>query len=122
MIKFRAPVSLLNLFDNSWIMSRMSMRLRLPKTNLQKSKVNFVFSGSLMWNNLIYRLLETCPPGPTGLIVPGSIPCSDMNTPISFVKNKLKSILLNTQEVDTLGYFDKNRSIEWNRENFYVFR
>ena len=115
-VKFRTPISVFEMFHPSLRESNISMRL--PKINLDISKINFMFSASLIWNKLIGTLLNKCLPGPTGLMVPGSSACSDMSTPISYVKNKLKNILLHTQKLDTHSQFDKSRSKEWNAENF----
>lgn len=121
-IKSGDPISIVYLFDRTWIRSCTSMRLRLPRTNSEKYKVNFVFSGSLIWNSLIYKLLTKCVPSLSGIIIPGSMPCSDIHsTPVSHIKNRLRSILLDIQLVDTVGHFDHHRSIEWNPENFYNY-
>ena len=82
--------------------------LILPKVNLDISKQNFVFSASLIWNSVIDKLLNKCSPNPNGIMIPGSSSCSDMSAPISVIKTRLKSILLNTQKTDSLG-----RTGEW---------
>ena len=120
-IKFSAPASLLELFDMKYISSRMQFRMHLPTFNLMKSKRNFVYTGSVMWNNLISKILDKDTPGDTGVIVPGSSTTSDLRAPIGFVKQRLKSILLKTQSYDTIGEFDKSRAVEWNPENTYKF-
>ena len=122
-IKSGTPITMLYLFDRKWIRSCQSLRLRVPKTTLDKYKINFVYSGSLIWNSLIYKTLTKCTPSSTGIITPGSEACSDIHsTPVSHIKNQLKSVLLSTQLVDTAGSIDRSKSVEWNQENFYDFR
>ena len=122
-LKLRVPYPLFDLFDTNWIRSSSSMRLRLPLTMLDKTKANFVYSGCLIWNKLINRLLEDCLPGDTLVIVPGSCPYTDLyTTPISFVKTKLKCMLIDVQKKNSFGNTDKQRSSEWNMENFFTFR
>ena len=120
-LKFSAPVSLLELFDMKYISSRMQFRLNLPSFNLMKSKRNFVYNGSVMWNNLISKILDKDAPGETGIILPLSSNTSDLRAPIAFVKKRLKSVLLKTESYDTVGEFDSCRSSEWNPENTYKF-
>ena len=87
------PISLYELFNISPRTTNLLMCL--PKINLVLSKQNFVFSGTLIWNNLIGKLLNKSSPGENGMIVPGSSECSDVSAPISFIKKKLKEFRVN---------------------------
>ena len=108
-VKFRAPFSVFELFNPS--PRNTNLLMCLPKINLDLSKYNFVFSASLIWNSLIGGLLEKCSPNSAGIMVPGSSEFSDTTTPISYIKKKLKNILLDTQK---LGEND-----EWTAENYF---
>ena len=119
-VKLRSPISVFEMFHPSLRDSNTLMLL--PRINLGISKINFVFSASLMWNKLIGTLLNRCFPNPAGIMVPGSYENSDMSTPISYIKNKLKNMLLHTQKLDTQSQFDKSRLKEWNLENFFDFQ
>ena len=81
----------------------------MPKINHDISKVNFVFSLSLMWNSLISKVLNTSVPENNGILVTGSSKNSDMSAPIQFVKAKLKNVLLEHQKAgDTLDWIPVN--------------
>ena len=87
-IKFHEPISIFNLFMLS--NRSNSMLLRLPMCRLEASQQNFVYKSSLLWNALIEKLLNKCEPSVGGLIIPGSSTNSDMCTPKSIIRNKLK--------------------------------
>ena len=109
-IKYRVPISLYELFLPSPRISNFLMCL--PKVNLDISKQNFVFSGSLIWNSIIGDLLNKCLPNESGIMVPGS---SDLAAPISIIKNRLKNNLLKIQQLETPG-----RSKEWMPNNNFT--
>ena len=75
--------------------------LHLPDVDLDISMRNFVFSSSSIWNKLVGFILEknvlTCLRGDEYVIIVGSTPNSDLCAPIHFVKNELKTYLLNKQ-------------------------
>lgn len=108
-IKFHAPISVFNLFIQS--NRNSSLLLRLPKVNLESSQHNFVYKSSLYWNGLIEKLLNKCELSDRGIIVPGSSKNSDMCTPKSIVKTKLKGFLLDSQGGGDL--------VNWAPSNFY---
>ena len=116
-IKYRTPISLFELFCLS--PRNTNLLMLLPRINLDLSKLNFVFSASLIWNSLIGALLNRCFPNPIGIMVPGSSECSNISAPISYSKDKLKNILFGIQKLDTQSQFDKSKSKEWNIENFF---
>ena len=116
-VKYRIPISLLELFNMS---PRSSNFLMIqPKINLEISKHNFVFGGSSIWNSVIGKLLNKSSPNEAGTMIQGSAPCSDLSAPISIIKKKLKNLLLSTQKINT--QFDNSRSKEWNDENFFKY-
>jgi hypothetical protein len=86
----------------------------LPKINLEIARCNFLFRASWLWNNLTVKLFTKCTPNDSGVMVPGSTPFSDMTTPISIVKRKLKNILLETQKQSPDDSLVKN----WSMCNF----
>jgi hypothetical protein len=89
--------------------------MRLPRVNLDISKQNFVFGGSLIWNRIIGDLLNKCLPNEYGIMVPGSSDCSDLAAPISIIKNRLKDNLFKVQRLETPG-----RSMEWMPNNNFT--
>jgi hypothetical protein len=109
-MKQRVPISLCELFNPSPRVTNLLMCL--PKVNLEISKQNFVFNGSLIWNSIIGDVLNKCLPNENGIMVPGSSECSDLSAPISFVKNRLKDILFKVQLLETPG-----RANEWMPNN-----
>ena len=111
-IKCHTPISLFNLFRPG--QRDTNFRLFLPKINLDISKVNFVFSSSLMWNSLISKVLNTSVPENNGILVTGSSKNSDMSAPIQFVKAKLKNVLLEYQKSgDTPDWIPVNFFNPW---------
>ena len=115
-MKYRIPISLFQMFCPS--PRTMNFLMLLPKINLEVSRLNFVFSASSIWNSLIGKLLNRCLPNSNGILVPGSSKCSDLTAPISYIKEKLKHILLRAQKLDVEYQFDQSNSKEWNPSNF----
>ena len=97
-LKFESPISLRQLFkftdSNN---SKRNMNLLLPRPKFDMSKSNFIFKSSSIWNKLHPNIFTKCEPCKDGLIIPGSTPNSDLGAPISFVKSKLKAMLLSSQ-------------------------
>ena len=98
-LKTFTPVSLYNLFSQGC--RDGSFLLLLPSVTLDISKYNFVFRACTIWNSLIEHMLEKSLPVETGkykgIIITGSSENSDFCAKMSFVKNKLKTHLLNEQ-------------------------
>ena len=94
-LKTRTPISLYSLFNKG--LRDTNFMVLLPEVKLSISKNNFVFKSSSLWNELIELILEKSLPNKKGVIVKGSIPNSDLCATIPFVKNKLKSLLLDRQ-------------------------
>ena len=96
-LKYRCPISLYELFI---IAPRSEKQLLiLPKINLERSKQNFVFTSTLIWNKHIVTLLNlknVCP-SESGIVIPGSKENSDLSASICVIKNKLKALLLQIQ-------------------------
>ena len=112
-IKYRIPISLYDLFSQS--PRTTNSLVLLPKINLEISRCNFLFSASMLWNSLIIRLLNKCFPNDSGIMVPGSSLFSDITTPISIIKRKLKALLIDTQKLSP----DEFRDREWSLYNFF---
>jgi hypothetical protein len=110
--KHRTPISLYELFTVS--LRTVNSLVLLPKINLEIARCNFLFRASWLWNNLTVKLFTKCTPNDSGVMVPGSTPFSDMTTPISIVKRKLKNILLETQKQSPDDSLVKN----WSMCNF----
>ena len=106
-LKIQSPVSLYNLFFQG---SRdANFLMLLPIVSLDISKNNFLFNACKIWNSLIGDLLEKSLPLEEGkykgTIIQGSSKNSDFCAPISIIKNKLKSHLLDQQS--------SGDSVEW---------
>ena len=100
LLKYNVPKSLSKLFTKS---SRDHIRtLILPNVGIEKSKHNFVFSGSLNWNKIVNHVFEKCIPlssGPNkGILIPGSSKNSDFSASTASIKSKVKKYILNQQE------------------------
>jgi hypothetical protein len=95
-LKFHIPVSLFDLF----ILSSRGDKptILLPNVNLDISKKNFVFKGSVIWNKLFSKIFNKCMAQPSGLVIPGSDLNSDLAGSIGVIKSRLKSLLLDDQK------------------------
>lgn len=109
-LKERQPISLANMFQPSF--RNTSRILLIPLCNYENTKQNFVHKASNIWNSLIDKVLNKCDPNVKNIIIPGSSENSDLSSPISVVKNRVKTILLDTQHQVIPG-----REIEWLPEN-----
>ena len=58
------------------------------------------------------KVLDRCDPNSNNIVIPGSNANSDLSTPISVVKNRVKAILYDAQNRVTPG-----RKMEWLPEN-----
>ena len=100
-LKEHLPISLSSLFTMST--RSTSHFIRIPHFNLDLSKNNFLCRASMIWNSLIDKVLDSCAPGEDNIVIPGSRKCSDLSSPISVIKNRVKTILFQTQQVEVLG-------------------
>ena len=110
--KYRTPISLYELFHQS--PRTTNSLVLLPKINLEISRCNFLFRASTLWNTLSVKLFNKCSPNDSGMIVPGSSLFSDITTPISIIKRKLKALLIDAQKLSPDGSSDR----EWSICNF----
>ena len=76
--------------------SRDNLLVKLP-LRLDVSQYNFVNRCSFIWNKFIGKVMEKNKPESDGTLIPGSAENSDLFTPIHFVKNKLRNMLLTHQ-------------------------
>ena len=93
--KDHTPISVYDLFN---LGHRHNLLINLPPIRLNVSQYNFVYQCSLLWNKYIGKVLEKSIPESNGILILGSTENSDLCTPIPFIKNKLKSILLEYQK------------------------
>ena len=112
-MKARQPMSLVELFQPSY--RNTSNTMLLPKHTLEMTKHNFAYNGSYMWNGLIGNVLDKCEPNKDNIMIPGSSKYSDLSTPITIIKNRLKDHLFNVQKIKTPG-----RPNEWMPNNFWA--
>ena len=94
-MKDHTPISVYDLFNSG---HRHNLLINLPPMHLNVSQYNFVHQCSLLWNKYIGLVLEKSIPESNGILILGSAENSDFCTPIPFIKNKLKSILLECQK------------------------
>ena len=113
-VKYRTPISVYELFCQSPRPTNFLMLL--PKINLEVSRCNFIFKASTLWNTLIVQLLNKCSPNDHGIMVPGSSLFSDITTPTSIIKRKLKAVLIGIQKLNPVESHEK----EWTRYNFFL--
>ena len=86
----------------------------VPKVNLDLQKKNFGFQASCIWNSINKKVLnQNLLQNKDGILIPGSTFGSDITTPLSVIKRKLRDVLLETQNLDSL------ESEEWYPKNFY---
>ena len=112
LIKYRTPISLFSLLQNS--PSDTNMLLMIPKVNLDLQKKNFIFQASCIWNSINKKVFNQClQKNKNGVLIPGSTFGSDIATPISVIKRNLRDVLLETQNSDALN------SDDWLPANFY---
>ena len=62
-----------------------------------KNEHNFVFKSIQTWNEMLKKILVEIEPNEMGIMVPGSIKNSDLTAAIGFIKNKLKNLLIASQ-------------------------
>ena len=95
-MKFSTPISMRNLIK---LLPRSEkLKVEVPLARLDVSQQNFAFKCSQIWNNLLPEVLEKCKPSENGVIIPGSASNSDLAASSSFVKRKLRNILLSHQK------------------------
>ena len=121
-LKYKIPKTVYNMFtDSPRSNDGINMLLLLPKIHTELEKSTFVFQASLIWNAVIEKVMNKCITNKDGILVPGSVECSDLAAPISTIKNKLLDILLNTQKVDTAKEAGWQKNVEWHDENFFKY-
>ena len=112
LLKYKSPVSLFELLENS--PNDTNMQLMIPIVTLNLARNNFIFQAPCIWNSMNKKVLNQCLlTNKDGVLIPGSTFGSDITTPITVIKRKLRDVLLNTQASDPL------ESDDWCPKNFY---
>ena len=96
LLKFQSPTSIREQFTLRY--RNHSLNLILPRVSLDKTKKSFIFKSATTWNKMFPYILNKCEAEKSGIIIPGSAVNSDLSAQISFVKGKLKSIMLSLQK------------------------
>ena len=114
--KYKTPISLSTFLFKKSDQSRLCRKenLAVPNYRLNVSRNQFLFFGTTIWNNVnskIYKLLNS-ESQQSQLICPGSDIFSDSSAPISYVKRKLKNVLLSLQL--------SGDSTNWEKHNFQL--
>ena len=92
------PVSMFSEFGIVPFHKTCNHRLRVKVSNkLISSRINYIHNATVLWNSLIPRVLLPNIPMQNGMIVPGSCINTDLSTSISFVKRRVKSLLMAIQ-------------------------
>ena len=96
--KYSSPTSLLDKLSPSSRYSCDTLKLRVPKYNKKRSRIQFLYKGTELWNMLYSKVFQ--PPEldtERHVIIPGAAKNSDFTSTISFVKNTLRKYLGNIQ-------------------------
>ena len=96
LLKFQSPIASRELFTLSHKDHKLT--LIVPRVSLNKIKHNFFFKSVLIWNRLLPNILLECESAACGIVIPGASTYSDLSAPVSFARNKLKSVLLTEQK------------------------
>ena len=109
-MKFRQPISLFELLE---VGDRKScLNLKIPKISKNKHMHEFSFSSAKIWNKIVGNLFDTNKPQNSGIVIPGSVPGSDVTIKLSIFKNRLHDSLFKMQKICVPG-----RELEWGPEN-----
>ena len=111
LLQYRTPMSIYKLLQNS--PREINIILEIPIVSLDLAKKIFIFQFSCIWNDIIGKVLNPCSVNKDGVVFPGSNFGSDITIPMAVLKKKLKKLLLDTQQLDSLN------SNDWYPENFY---
>ena len=87
--------------------------LEIPIVSLDLAKKIFIFQSSCIFNDVIGKVLNPCSVNKDGVVFPGSNFGSDITIHMAVLKKKLKKLLLDIQQRDSLN------SNDWYPENFY---
>ena len=97
-LKYRSPHGLYSEIRTKESKYKAGVLLSRPNFKLKSSKHNYLFKSSILWNDIANEVFETnelnsC----VGYIVPGERQNSDLSAAVSFFKNRLKILLLESQ-------------------------
>ena len=95
MMKFRQPISLLELFLPTRRMNSEGMII--PRVRLEKSQNNFVFKANTIWNKLQQYVFSRSESNYNSIIVPGFSTHSDLSISICIANVRLKSYFFTYQ-------------------------
>ena len=96
--KYSSPTSLLDKLSPSSRYSCDTLKLRVPKYNKKRSRIQFLYKGTELWNMLYSKVFQ--PPEldtERHVIIPGAAKNSDFTSTLSFVKNTIRKYLGNIQ-------------------------
>ena len=111
LLKYRSPHGLYSEFIIKENKYKAGITLSCRNVKLKISKHNYLYKSSTLWNDITDDVFETNEPNSyVGYIVPGERQNSDLSAALSFFKNKLKILLLESQT--------KGCDQTWEEENF----
>ena len=96
-VKFSKPISIRNLVK--FLPRSEKLILEVPLFRHDVTKQYFAFKSTHIWNDLSVKILEKCNALNNGLIIPGSAENSDLAASTSFVKSRLRNLLLSQQKL-----------------------
>ena len=94
--KTHTPISIFEIFQQS--NRETNFLVKVPEVPLNTSKCNFAYKSSVLWNNLIGKVLDKSEINDNGINITGSTENSDFCESVPFVKNILKTYLLTIQK------------------------
>ena len=110
-VKYKVPISMSMLFKEIDYFSANKHKLRMPFSKKNKSRKQFVYQSTKLWNRYSKEIFATPSiDNSFNYIIPGSCRNSDYSTSIIFFKWKVKQIL----------FYRQNEGDEstWNSSNF----
>ena len=108
-VKTKGVISVSEIFKLSKKTSNLLVTIPLIRTELAKH--NFVFQASKLWNAHIGKLMNEYRPNSNGIMIPGSVNCSDLSAPISVIKKKLRDFLPSS----TYTKLDPALQLDWRK-------
>ena len=112
--KYSSPTSLLDKLSQPSRYSSDTLKLRVPKYIKKRSRTQFLYNGTKLWNLLYSNIFQSSElDNERHVIIPGSTKNSDFTSSISYIKKTVKKYLGNLQA--------SGNAETWNsRSNFQI--
>ena len=97
-MQLHTPISMFSEFERVPNHKTCNHKLRIKANKRLKTSIqNFVYKATILWNDITPRVLLHDSPETDGRIIPGSDKNTDLSTSISFVKSRVKELLITIQ-------------------------